>query len=499
MYDRYPKLETRTKIVATLGPASWDEPVLRELLLAGVDVCRINCSHADHDGIRRLVSRVRHVAHEIDKHVAILLDLQGPKIRTGKVHEPLNLQAKDTLTVVMSKEFVAEGHQPLTVGTTYPQMADDVSAGDEVLFSDGAIAGVVSEVRRGVDPAEVDIVIRNGGRLGSHKGINLPGVQMSVPPFTKKDVDDLGVGCLAGVDYVALSFVRSKDDVTALRKVLQRLGQPAMPIIAKIEKPQAIDNLDGILDVSQGVMVARGDLGVEVHIEAVPVYQKDIIEAARMRGRLCITATQMLDSMERNPRPTRAETTDVANAIIDGTDAVMLSGETAVGKYPVEAVRTMDRICRLAEDSRYFHPTRLEDLPHIDGPIADIVSAACYAVAQRPRPLVTFTWTGRTAYLLSKTRPAAPIYAITPSHEVADRLSLAWGVTPVVGEDTIEILELIAQGMELLIARGHLQRGQETVTLAGTTGLEGVTNTLRIHYAGTDKDLSIKSLDRPSI
>ncbi|MCA9492610.1 MAG: pyruvate kinase, partial [Myxococcales bacterium] len=320
MYEKRQNLDTRTKIVATLGPATWDEPMLTRLLEAGVDVARINCSHADHESIRRQVARVRRAAMKLRKPTAILLDLQGPKIRTGKVPTPLPLAAGDVLTVVMDESYVGAGHR---VGTTYPQMVDDVNPGDLVLFADGALSGQVVAVRRG-EPGEVDIRIDDGGELGSHKGINLPGVDMSIPCLTEKDLGDLAVGLDVGVDYVALSFVQRAEDVVELRAAMTGHGQGDIPIIAKIEKPSAVERIDEILAVADGVMVARGDLGVEVSIEKVPVYQKRILSAAQKAGRLAITATQMLDSMERNPRPTRAETTDVANAILDGTDAVML-------------------------------------------------------------------------------------------------------------------------------------------------------------------------------
>jgi pyruvate kinase len=484
MYDRYPELETRTKIVATLGPACWDADSLAAILRAGVDVCRINCSHADHDSIRKQVARVRRATLAEGRPVAILLDLQGPKIRVGKMPEPLELADEKTLTIVMADDYSPRPGEA-KVGTTYPAMADDVEVGDEVMFADGALFGKVTQVRSGT-PGEVDIVLRQGGTLSSFKGINLPGTKMSVPSLTEKDLADVAVGCEVGVDYVALSFVRSSTDVLALRRVLTRLGQPTIPIIAKIEKPEAVSNIDDILDHAEGVMVARGDLGVEARIEAVPVHQKTIIEAARRKARLCITATQMLDSMERNPRPTRAESTDVANAILDGTDAVMLSGETAVGKFPVDAVRTMDRIARLVEASPFFKPTRISELPDIEGHTGLIIQSACFAVALKPRPVVVFTSTGRSALLMSKARPAAPIFALTPNAQVADQLSLAWGVSPVLIQAIKDTDDLIAHGEQMLIAQGHVKRGDEILIVAGRAGLNGSTNLMKIHRAGAE-------------
>ncbi len=480
MYQHRPNLETRTKIVATLGPATWDEPMLSRLLQTGVDVVRINCSHADHDGIRRQVARVRRAAMEIGAHVAVLVDLQGPKVRTGKAPTPLSLSPGDVLTVVMSEDFVAQGTR---IGTTYPQMAHDVAPGDQVLFADGALAGVVRAVRLDLDPAEVDVEITVGGELGAHKGINLPGVAMSVPCLTDKDLGDLRVAAEVGCDYVALSFVQRASDVAELKAHLSRLGAD-IPVIAKIEKPLAVENIDRILAVAEGVMVARGDLGVEVRLEKVPVYQKRIIAAARAHGKLCITATQMLDSMERNPRPTRAETTDVANAILDGTDAVMLSGETAVGRYPIEAVQMMDAIAREVEASPFFRSTDLDALPELPGPAGVIVRTACFASADRGQPLVVFTWSGNTALWVSKARPRAPIFAMTPQPQIADRLALAWGVTPILVPKVGTTDDMIRVGEEALMRGGHVVPGEEIVIVAGRAPQQGTTNVLKIHSAG---------------
>ncbi|NCG19826.1 MAG: pyruvate kinase [Rhodobacterales bacterium] len=482
MYTNHPRLETRTKIVATLGPACWDEPMLSSLIKAGVDVCRINCSHADHDGIRRQVARVRQAAMRLGRPVGILVDLQGPKVRTSKVVAPLKLKAGDVLTVIMSNDYIGHG---TTTGTTYPQMANDVSTGDAVLFADGALSGEVIAVRLNCQPAEVDIRIDVGGELGSNKGINLPGVDMSIPCITEKDYADVRVAADVGADYVALSFVQSPSDVEELAAHLAELGHP-IPIIAKIEKPKAVERIDEILNVCAGVMVARGDLGVEVPLEKVPVYQKHIIAAARRHGKLCITATQMLDSMERNPRPTRAETTDVANAILDGTDAVMLSGETAVGDYPVEAVQMMDRIAREVESSKFFHTTPAEDLPVLAGPAGIVMRAGVYAASEQARPLVIFTWSGATARYASKARPRGPIFGMTPNPQVADRLCLAWGVTPVLVPRVQTTDDMVRVGEEALFAGGHIQRGEEIVILAGKAPAAGTTNVLKIHSAGLD-------------
>ena len=483
MSDAEPRvLQRRTKIVATLGPASWDEPMLTDLLKAGVDVCRINCSHTDHHGIRAQVARVRRASAKLDKPVAILLDLQGPKIRVGDIPEPLDLAEGDLLTVVMDADV--EGHDG-RVGTTYPEMAADVHEGDPVLFDDGALQGVVEAVDTDTEPAEVRVRMTVGGTLSSHKGMNLPGVEMSVPSLTEKDVGDLAVGVDVGVDYVALSFVRSAWDVVALRRALEGHGRN-LPIIAKIEKPQAVAELDGILEVAEGVMVARGDLGVEVPLERVPVLQKEIIQRAWQAGALVITATQMLDSMIRNPRPTRAETTDVANAILDGTDAVMLSGETATGRHPIEAVQAMNRIAREVERSRFFHSIDPDHLAVPDGAAGTLMRSAVYAANESRRPLVVFTWSGASAIVVSKGRPRGPLFALTPEQRVVDRLALAWGVQPLRIAPVQSVDDLILAGEHALLASGLVQPGEELVVLAGKAPTKQATYLLKITEAGRD-------------
>lgn len=470
-------MNRKTKIVATLGPASRDPEVLSQLVAAGVDVFRINCSHGDAESIRRDVARVRRAILDAHRYVAILLDLQGPKIRTSKMKAPLRIRPRDLLEVVMDER---EG-DGLRCGTTYPAMAGDVVVGDTVMFADGTLSGVVEAVLREVQPPEVHIRMNEAGKLGSHKGINLPGVDVSAPSLTEKDRADLAVGVAAGVDYIALSFVRRAADVIELKHELELLGQPDVPIVAKIEKPEALDNIQEILAVVDGIMVARGDLGVEVPLETVPIHQKRLIHAANKAGALVITATQMLDSMERNPRPTRAEATDVANAILDGTDAVMLSGETAAGLYPLRAVRVMDGIAREVERSPFLKPTPEEDLPLAAGPAATLVRAACYAASEVPRPLVVFTWSGSTAISASKSRPRGPIYALTVEHRICDRLALAWGVTPLRVPEVRSTDELIDIGEKVLLERGYIEPGAEIVVLTGDSPLKGAANTLKIY------------------
>jgi len=468
----------RTRIVATIGPVSRDPAVLRALLKAGVDVCRVNCSHASHDAIRADVARIRRMAVEVGRNVAILLDLQGPKIRTGKTPAPVLLNKGSLLTIVMDSDLIAHGTR---VGTTWPQMAEDVKVGEPVLFADGALSGIVEDVRFVPgQPAEVDVRIDVGGALGSNKGINVPETQVRAPSLTDKDIGDLAAGVMAGVDYVALSFVRSVDDVRVLKEHLSLLGQPDVPIIAKIEKPQGVANIASILEEVAGLMVARGDLGVEIPFEQVPVAQKELIAAANRTGKLVITATQMLDSMERNPRPTRAEITDVANAILDGTDAVMLSGETASGQWPVESVLAMDRIAREVENSRWYRPPELTALPPSTTAEGIVMRSACYAVRENKKPLVVFTWSGATAIRASKSRPPAGVFAITHSQTVCDRLSLVWGVQAVMIPLIERTDDLIAAGERALLMAGYLKEGDEVVILAGRAPMRGATNMMKV-------------------
>ena len=474
-------MNRRTKIVATIGPSSREPADLKALLEAGVDVCRINCSHATHDAIERDIARIRRIAVELDRHIGILLDLQGPKIRTGEIEPPLTLVRGDLLEVVMDPDFHASGKR---VGTTWPTLSSDVKVGEPVLFADGALSGEVVTVT----PTVVTIRMIDGGVLGSHKGINLPASKIQAPALTEKDIGDLEVGVRAGADYVALSFVRSAADILLLKEHLSRLGAADVPVIAKIEKPQGVEAIDEILDVVAGIMVARGDLGVEMPLELVPVIQKRLIHAANDKGVLVITATQMLDSMERNPRPTRAESTDVANAILDGTDAVMLSGETANGQYPVRAVEVMDRIARAVEQSPYYTQPPFDTLATFRGSEFTVIRAACFAVRQSNRPLVVFTGSGYTAIRASKSRPSVPIFALSPSDTVLDRLALAWGVVGVRVPVIRTTDELIAVGEAALLDRGLVELHQEVVVLAGTGLTRGSTNMMKIERVNREPE-----------
>ncbi len=464
----------RTKIVATAGPACESLPVLEAMMDAGADVIRLNMSHGSQEQHAATIARVREAAANREQPVALLLDLCGPKIRTGRLKggRPVALEAGQRITIT-TEDIEGDARR---VSTTYAALPQDVRAGDRILVADGAIE--LRVLRAGDSEVECEVVF--GGALGEHKGINLPGVALSAPCLTSKDYDDLRFGLEQGVDLAALSFVRRAEDVRTLRREMERTGRAA-PIIAKIEKPEALDALDAILDAADGVMVARGDLGVELSPEKVPAAQKRIIREANRRGKPVITATQMLESMIDSPRPTRAEASDVANAIIDGTDAVMLSGETAVGRFPVECVRMMERIAREIEDAG----AAWEHAPKAFEPAGDLSHAAVAAGVAAARDvraaaIVVFTLSGRTAELVSQRRPRAPIVAFTPDEAVYRRLALRWGVRPFrieIGENTDA---LIREGERRLLELGLARPGDTVVCIAGVSPLRGAANMVKI-------------------
>ena len=465
----------RTKIVCTLGPASTSEERIEALIRAGMNVARINFSHGTRDEHAATIQRVRAVAARLDAPIAILQDLQGPKIRTGGLadgHAVALRTGQDFTLTTRPIEGSAEA-----VATTYDQLPADVHPGDRILLSDGAIELRVERV------AGPDVVTRvvNGGVLAEHQGINLPGVAVSAPALTAKDRADLAFGVAQGVDFMALSFVRRPEDVLAAKEAIARaqaeedtehakdakVREEAVPIIAKIEKPEALDQLDAILAVSDGVMVARGDLGVEMPLERVPLAQKRIIARANALGLPVITATQMLESMIHSPRPTRAEASDVANAIFDGTDAVMLSGETAVGEYPVETTEVMARIAattdaNLAEQNAERSAIQCRSLE-------EAVAAAARTLAEQAQAaaIVVLTRTGISARLMSKERPAAPLIAFCARESVYRRLALWWGVLPRHGWLIGSIEDRIAWADEQLRAEGLVREGDEVVVMGG--------------------------------
>ncbi len=467
-----------TKIVATLGPATDSPGILHQLICAGVDVFRLNASHGKQADHAARISAARAAAREIGKHAGILLDLQGPKIRLGRF-ENGGCSLENGATFVITTQEV-EGNCE-RASTSYAKFARDVQPGDRILLADGAI-----ELRAiATDDVAVRTEVIAGGALGDHKGINLPGVQVSIPSLTEKDLCDLHFGLNAGVDLVALSFVRNADDVKQLRN---RLGGRPVSIVAKIEKPQAWDNIEPILDVTDGVMVARGDLGVETSLEKVPRIQKSIIRRGRRKGRYVITATQMLESMIERPVPTRAEVSDVANAIYDGSDAVMLSAETSAGKYPVEAVKVMARIAVESEAS--LRNRGYQEPPHsADPPNAELLADAAYRAARdsEAAAIVVFTSTGSSARLVSRYRPPVRIFAVTPHDTTARQLSVNYGVIPVLAPDVSSTDEMLAQMDRVLTEGGHLQKGQLVVFLAGQpVGRPGTTNLMKLHRVGLE-------------
>ncbi len=468
----------RAKIVCTIGPASKSEEMIRELMLSGMDVARVNFSHGTHDDHAAVIQRLRSVAAELGRTICILQDLQGPKIRTGRLrdHLPVTLQKGQTLTIT-SAEVMGTAE---TIATTYRGLAQDVKPGERILLSDGRIELVVGKVRGNNVLCEV----LNGGTLGEHQGINLPGTNVSIPSLTEKDEADLDFGLRNAVDLVALSFVRTAQDVMRARQAIADRGY-SVPLVAKLEKPQAIENLDAILEVAQAVMVARGDLGVELAPEKVPLIQKHVIRRALDFRRPVITATQMLESMIENPRPTRAETSDVANAVLDGTDAVMLSGETAVGKYPREAVQMMSRIVVEAESASFEQ--LLPERQHTEQ--LSIAETICEAMAHAARELdlraiAIYTQTGTTPRMLSKYRPCAPIYAFTASEAVCNRMNLFWGVTPLRCPTGLSAERMAEFAEAELSRRKVLARGEIFGLVAGATETTGATNFLRLITAG---------------
>ncbi len=464
----------RAKIVCTIGPASESEDAMRDLMLAGMDVARLNFSHGTHDEHLERIQRLRTIARELSKPICILQDLQGPKIRTGKLKDrtPIALATGHTVTITSEDVFGSLE----VIATTYGGLANDVKVGERILLSDGRIELIVREIRDG----NVICEVLNGGRLAENQGINLPGTNISLPSLTGKDLADLEFGMKNGVDVVAVSFVRAAADVVRAKEAIARYRSD-VGVVAKLEKPQAIEDLDAILKEAHGVMVARGDLGVEVAPEKVPTIQKYVIRRALDFRRPVITATQMLESMIENPRPTRAEASDVANAVFDGTDAVMLSGETAVGKYPREAVQMMARIVTETESAN-LHPLTPE---HQKGQRLSIAETICESMAHAARDLniraiAIFTETANTARILSKYRPATDIYGFSFSEAVHNRMNALWGVTPIRCPAELNVERMAQFAEEQLRGLGVLAPGDVFGLVAGTQRVIGATNFMRL-------------------
>lgn len=463
----------RTKIVATIGPASDSPEMMRQLLLAGMNVARLNFSHGKYEDHADRIKRLRDAAAELELPLLLLQDLQGPKIRVGDLSgEGTLLNQGDSLTLVPIADFTG---QPNTVGIDYPYVAEEAEPGTQVLLDDGLLELRVEKI----DGNAVLCKVVEGGLLKSHKGVNFPTLNLRLPSMTEKDKRDLDFGIEQGVDLISLSFVRKPEDIQTLKALLKEKGTD-IPVLAKLEKPQAIANLEAIVDECDAIMVARGDLGVEMSPEKVPLIQKRIIRLCNQKGIPVITATQMLDSMIHNPRPTRAEASDVANAIMDGTDAVMLSGESAVGDYPLESVRMLARIATEVESSIQFAnhpPNRVDD--------AAAISEALHAIddAINLQCIVAFTETGYTARLASEERPKVPIVAYTPDPKIYRRLNLNWGIRPILMAGfSGNPMDVVNQVQADLIQRNYAVPGDKILVMGGIPfGVAGSTNFLKIH------------------
>ncbi|MGW0840008.1 pyruvate kinase [Streptomyces sp. NPDC002787] len=470
----------RAKIVCTLGPATDSYDQIKALVEAGMDIARFNLSHGDHAEHEERYHHVRKAADETGRSVGILADLQGPKIRLGRFTEgPVLLERGDTFTISVEEGVEGDGD---ICGTTHSGLATDVTPGEHILVDDGKVTLEVTAV----DGPRVHTRVVEGGMISDHKGLNLPGVAVSVPALSKKDEDDLRWALRTGFDVIALSFVRSGRDIDDVHRIMDEEGR-RLPVIAKVEKPQAVDAIADIVDAFDGIMIARGDLGVEMPLEQVPMVQKRAVKLAKRNAKPVIVATQMLESMIQNSRPTRAEASDVANAVLDGTDAVMLSGETSVGKYAVETVRTMSRIVAAAEEdmlAKGLPPLTEHNKPRTQG---GAVARAAAEIGDflDAKFLVAFSQSGDTARRLSRYRSPIPLLAFTPDPATRSQLSLTWGVETFLGPHVDSTDAMVDQVDELLLQYGRCKKGDVVVITAGSPpGVAGSTNMVRVHHIG---------------
>lgn len=470
----------KTKMVCTIGPASEDPAILKQIIEAGMNASRHNFSHGDHEEHRGRIESVRRLAKECGKEVAIVLDTKGPEIRTGKF-EPnkVELQKGTEFTIYAGEKAMAEVVGDTTkCAVTYENLPNDVKPGNTILIDDGLVGLEVKSIEGNAVKCEV----MNTGLVGTHKGVNLPGVKVNLPAMTEKDKADLIFGCEMKVNMVAASFVRKAEDVIAIREVLKANGGEDIMIFPKIENQEGVDNIDSIIAVSDGIMVARGDLGVEIPIEEVPAVQKMIIRKCNEAGIPVITATQMLDSMIRNPRPTRAEVSDIANSIFDGTDAVMLSGESANGTYPVEAVKTQARICEAAEKELTYKVSVSNAKHHVPAVAGVIARATCNAAEElEASAVIASTQSGATARRISQCRPLCPVVAVTPNERVAKQLAFSWGVLPVVADEFKSTDEMLENSVEIAKKAGVVKAGDTVVVAAGVpVDKTGSTNLMKV-------------------
>ena len=470
----------KTKIVCTLGPSTDDENVLRQLMLEGMSVARMNFSHGSHEEQKKRLDMVKKLREELELPVAALLDTKGPEIRIGDI-EGGKAELKKGQTFVLTTEDIVGNAEIVSI--TYKQLYKDVKPGDSILIDDGLIGMEVQKI----EGEEIVCQVKNGGFISNHKGVNVPGVELKMPFVSQKDYEDIVFAAEQDYDFIAASFTRTANDILEIRKILEEKGGQYIHIIAKIENMQGVENCEEILRVADGIMIARGDMGVEIPLEEVPVIQKKLIRMALKASKPVITATQMLDSMIKNPRPTRAETSDVANAIYQGTGAIMLSGETAAGAYPVEAVRTMARIAERTEKdidySREFKPRRLAERPDVTNAISHATCTT--AMDLNAAAIVAVTKSGRTVGRIAKYRPSCPVIGCATHSRVCRQLSLMWGVIPVEMQEEETADELFDHAVKLTEDKGLISRGDLVVITAGVPlGLSGTTNMLKVQVAG---------------
>ncbi|MFC5590384.1 pyruvate kinase [Sporosarcina soli] len=472
----------KTKIVCTIGPASESPEVLEKLIDAGMNVARLNFSHGDHDEHKKRIETIRNVSEKKGKVVGILLDTKGPEIRTHSMRDgQVDLVAGQSIKISM-QEVIGDND---VFSVSYDKLIDDVHTGSVILLDDGLIQLEVTDLDK--ENGLIHTVVVNSGTLKNKKGVNVPGVSVQLPGMTEKDASDILFGIEQGVDFIAASFVRRPSDVMEIRTLLENNNGAHLQIIPKIENQEGVDNIDEILTIADGLMVARGDLGVEIPAEEVPLVQKKLIEKCNQAGKPVITATQMLDSMQRNPRPTRAEASDVANAILDGSDAIMLSGETAAGLYPVESVQTMDRIAKTTEASIDYRSVVSTRRREKHGNMTEAIgqAAAYTAINLKVKAVLAPTESGHTAKMIAKYRPGCPVIAVTSSDACSRKLSLVWGIYPIVGRKVASIDEILQESVEESVKHQYVSHGDVVIITAGVpVGEAGTTNLMKIHVIG---------------
>ncbi|MCT4507277.1 MAG: pyruvate kinase [Tepidibacter sp.] len=469
-------LGKKTKIVCTIGPASEKKEVLKELVNNGLNVCRLNFSHGNHEEHGQRMDTIKELREELNKPIAILLDTKGPEIRTGKFEDPEVLLEEGQTFIITMKDILGTKER-CTV--SYKELVNDIVIGDTILIDDGLVGLKVQEIKG----EEIVCIVENAGIVKNNKGVNVPGVKINLPAITEKDKSDIEFGIKQGIDFIAASFVRKASDVMAIKEILEENNARDIQIISKIENQEGVDNIDEILEISDGIMVARGDLGVEIPTQEIPIAQKMMIRKCNEIGKPVITATQMLDSMIRNPRPTRAEVTDVANAIYDGTDAIMLSGETAAGRYPADSVKTMALIAKRTEESLdYNNILKSKKLNQVNVTNAISHATCTTAIDLKASAIVTSTSSGHTARMVSKFRPQAPIIAATNCEKAMRKLALSWGVYPLLTESATSTDEVIDNSINTAVESGYIKNGELVVITAGVpVGVTGTTNLIKVH------------------